>query len=206
MFHPWLPFLPEFTYWVMPGRDAILGIAMPLPLELPTIQNWSCHNCGGCCRQHAIAITAEEHERIAAQNWTAEEGIPAGQPLFERVGLFPWTKWYRLAHQPDGACVFLDERGLCRIHAKFGEQAKPLACRVYPYAFHPAGKKITVSLRFSCPSVAANRGTSLVAQQHDLATARTARRSRGGRKRSASRDRPWPEARLARHAQGRRTA
>jgi len=141
---------------------------MPLPLELPTIQNWSCHNCSGCCRQHAIAITDEEHRRIVEQNWTAADGIPAGQPLFERVGLFPWSRWFRLAHQADGACVFLDERGLCRIHGKFGEEAKPLACRIYPYAFHPSGKKIAVSLRFSCPSVAANRGRSITDQERDL--------------------------------------
>ena len=141
---------------------------MSLPLELPTIQNWSCHNCGGCCRQHAIAITPEEHQRIARQNWTAADGIPTGQPLFERVGWLPGSKWHRLAHRPDGACVFLDERGMCRIHAKFGEAAKPLACRIYPYAFHPAGRKIAVSLRFSCPSVAANHGQSVAAQERDL--------------------------------------
>jgi lysine-N-methylase len=141
---------------------------MPLPLELPTIQNWSCHNCGGCCRQHAIEITEEERQRIISQNWTGEPGIPRSKPLLVRLGLSPWSKRYRLGHQADGACVFLDEKGLCRIHAKFGEQGKPLACRIYPYAFHPAGKKITVSLRFSCPSVAANRGASLVAQQRDL--------------------------------------
>jgi lysine-N-methylase len=141
---------------------------VPLPLQLPTIQNWSCHNCGGCCRQHAIAITAAEHERIAGQNWTVQDGIPAGQPVFERVGLFPLSRWYRLAHQPDGACVFLDDRGLCRIHAKFGEAAKPLACRIYPYAFHPAGRKVAVSLRFSCPSVASNRGQGVAAQESDL--------------------------------------
>ena len=57
--------------------------------------------------------------------------------------------------------MFLNEQGLCRIHAKFGEAAKPLACRIYPYAFHPAGKQVTVSLRFSCPSVVANRGRSM---------------------------------------------
>jgi len=141
---------------------------VPPPLQLPTIQNWSCHNCGGCCRQHAIAITAAEHERIASQNWPAQEGFPSGQKVFEKVGLFPWSKWYRLAHQPDGACVFLDERGLYRIHAKFGEAAKPLACRIYPYAFHPAGRKVAVSLRFSCPSVASNRGRGVAAQEQDL--------------------------------------
>jgi lysine-N-methylase len=141
---------------------------MPPPLEFPTIQNWSCHNCGGCCRQHAIEITTEEHQRIVEQNWAGHPGIAPDQPLFVRLGLFPWSKRYRLAHRPDGACIFLDERGLCRIHAKFGEQAKPLACRLYPYAFHPAGKKIAVSLRFSCPSVVSNRGRSLAEQKHDL--------------------------------------
>lgn len=143
---------------------------MSLPLSLPTIQNWSCHNCGGCCRQHAIEITEDERRRIEGQNWTAAEGVPAGRPLFVRLGLFPWSRRYRLGHQPDGGCVFLDERGLCRIHAKFGEAAKPLACRVYPYAFHPAGKSIAVSLRFSCPSVVANRGKSLGEQKGELKT------------------------------------
>ena len=64
--------------------------------------------------------------------------------------------------------MFLDDAGLCRIHAKFGEPAKPLACRVYPYAFHPAGKSVVVSLRYSCPSVVSNKGRSLDAQSDDL--------------------------------------
>ena len=110
-------------------------------LELPVLQNWSCHNCSGCCRQHQIEITAEERRRIEHQNWTAEDGIPAGQPLFQSLGP-KWNRRSALAHQADGACVFLNEDGLCRIHAKFGEAAKPLACRVYPYAFHPDGKKV----------------------------------------------------------------
>ncbi len=134
---------------------------MAISLTLPTIQNWSCHNCGGCCRQHAIEVTEEERQRILSQGWTANDGTPSGNALFERHGGPPWAKRYQLAHQADGACVFLDERGLCRIHAKFGEAAKPLACRIYPYAFHPAGKKVTVSLRFSCPSVVANLGRSM---------------------------------------------
>ena len=141
---------------------------MPPPLELPTIQNWSCHNCGGCCRQHAIEITAEERQRILSQNWEADANISHDRPFLAKIGPFPWSKRYRLGHQPDGACVFLDARGLCRIHAKFGESAKPLACRIYPYAFHPAGKKITVSLRYSCPSVAANQGRGVAEQRDEL--------------------------------------
>lgn len=133
-------------------------------LKLPVIQNWSCHNCGGCCREHLIVITEQEKQRIEKQNWTAKDGVPDDRPLIESLG----AGKYRLAHQDDGACVFLDEKGLCRIHAKFGEPAKPLACQVYPYAFHPRGERLTTSLRFSCPSVVRNVGTSLEEQRGDL--------------------------------------
>ena len=139
-----------------------------LRLELPTIQNWSCHNCGGCCRQHAIEVTDEERRRILGQHWTEADGVASERPLFVRFAGLPWKKRYRLAHQSDGACIFLDEKGLCRIHSKFGEAAKPLPCRIYPYAFHPAGKKVTVSLRFSCPSVVANRGGPVSKQSSEL--------------------------------------
>lgn len=141
-----------------------------LPLRLPTNQNWSCHNCSGCCRQHLIEITAEEHQRILDQKWTPQDGISDSQPVAVPHGGPPWNRRHRLAHTDDGSCVFLDENGLCRIHAKFGEAAKPLACRIYPYAFHPAGKKVTVSLRFSCPSVVANLGTSLVENRDEVKT------------------------------------
>lgn len=138
------------------------------PLQLPTIQNWSCHNCGGCCKQHAIELSREEFERIVQQNWRGKPGFEAGQPIFTWHSGPPWKPRYRLAHRSDGACVFLDERGLCRIHSQFGEAAKPLACRIYPYVFHPGGKQITVSLRYSCPSVVANRGASLKNSQPEL--------------------------------------
>jgi len=139
-----------------------------LPLKLPTIQNWSCHNCSGCCREHLIEITDEERQRVLDQKWTAKDGVADDQPVVVAHAGPPWKRRYRLAHRNDGACVFLNEDGLCRIHAKFGEAAKPLACRVYPYAFHPSGKRITVSLRFSCPSVVANKGKAVAANRDEL--------------------------------------
>jgi Fe-S-cluster containining protein len=44
-------------------------------LELPTIQNWSCLSCAGCCTQHEVEITEAERQRIADQNWTAADGL-----------------------------------------------------------------------------------------------------------------------------------
>ena len=89
-------------------------------------------------------------------------------PVLVPLSRLPGSRRYRLGHQADGACVFLDENGLCRIHAKFGEQAKPLACRIYPYAFHPAGRHLAVSLRFSCPSVVSNRGRAVGDQADEI--------------------------------------
>lgn len=107
-----------------------------------------------------IAITAAEKARIEKQDWKPADGTPSDRPL-----IVPYGSAWRLNHQEDGACVFLDSKGLCRIHARFGEEAKPLACRVYPYAIHPAGTSVTTSLRFSCPSVVQNAGTSVSQQR-----------------------------------------
>jgi lysine-N-methylase len=146
----------------VPTRNSCMAA---ISLELPTIQNWSCHNCGGCCRQHAIYVTESEEQRIVGQKWIDLPDWPVGQSLFVADG--PRGQ-KRLAARSDGGCVFLDERGLCRIHAKFGEPAKPLACQIYPYAFHPAGAGLTVSLRFSCPSVVKNLGQPVEDQQKHL--------------------------------------
>ena len=131
---------------------------------MPTGQNWSCHGCSDCCRGGLlITVLPEDKRRIEQQNWTLAAGVdPAGM-------IVPGINYQRLGHKPDGSCVFLDEAGRCRIHAKFGEAAKPLACRLYPFAIHPAGKKLLVGLRFSCPSAAANRGKPMAEHTADVA-------------------------------------
>ncbi|MFO1488552.1 MAG: YkgJ family cysteine cluster protein, partial [Verrucomicrobiota bacterium] len=132
-------------------------------LEIPALQHWSCHGCSDCCRGSLlITVTPEEKSRIEKQNWTSADGIDPEDLIVEERGAF------RLAHQPDGACVFLDAAGRCRLHAKFGEAAKPLACRLYPLVIHPAGKKLVVGLRFSCPSAVTNRGPALAGQSAEI--------------------------------------
>lgn len=128
------------------------------------IQNWSCHNCGGCCREHLIEITEDEKRRIEQQGWTREDGIPMDRPVIRKIG----PGRYQLAHKDDNSCVFLNDQGLCLIHTRFGERQKPLACQVYPYAFHPGDRRITTSLRFSCPSVVQNAGRSIQEQRSEL--------------------------------------
>ena len=151
------------------------------------VQRWSCHSCGNCCRHHQIIITDAERQRILDQKWTTADGVPAGEAAFARV-----AGQYRLAHQNDGACVFLNTDNRCRIHAKFGESAKPLACRVYPFAFFPTGERsVGLGLRFDCPSVAGNRGAPLSEQGRALQSLRDLVVPRDAEKRNP----PWIAAR-----------
>src|SRR4051794_37961024 len=96
-------------------------------IEIPALQNWSCHGCTDCCRGNLlITLSEEEKQRIEKQGWTVAEGVDPSTMFVAQGGGF------RLGHQSNGACAFLDASGKCRIHAKFGEEAKPLACRLYP--------------------------------------------------------------------------
>ena len=139
---------------------------MKLPaLEAPSLQNWSCHGCSKCCRGGLlITVDAADRQRIRDQKWTKVDGVDPD------VMLVPHGHGFRLGHQADGACVFLTAEGRCRIHARFGEPAKPLACRLYPLTFHPAGPRIAVGVRFDCPSAVHNRGTALSDQLQTLRT------------------------------------
>jgi lysine-N-methylase len=136
---------------------------MPLPVRsLPVLQNWDCHGCTDCCREYRVGVTEDERKRIESQGWENDPAMQ-GTKLFLREGWFSGN--YRLNHRADGACVFLDEKGGCRIHGKFGSEAKPLACRVYPFVLVPAGNHWRVGLRYACPSVVNDQGRPISAHQ-----------------------------------------
>jgi len=122
-----------------------------LPILLPVIegQRWSCHSCGLCCRTLVGHLTDAERRRLDEQGWAQQLGVAP----YVKIG----SGW-ALNKQPDGACVFLDEQNRCKIHAKYGEADKPLACRIFPFSVRPAGKAWQASLRFDCPSVTASKG------------------------------------------------
>jgi len=132
----------------------------PTLAPLPRYQCYDCQACGVCCRGiFTIHVTPEEIDRITAQGWAADDDFQQ-QPLF-----VPDGKKMRLAHREDGACVFLGAEGRCRIHAKFGEPAKPLACRLYPFKPVRAGEHWRIDLRYDCPAVAAGNGRPLTAHK-----------------------------------------
>lgn len=131
-----------------------MGTSRSLPVILPVVdgQRWSCHSCGLCCRTLVGHLTDEERRRLDEQGWA------------EQLRVAPYVKVGRgwaLNKQPDGACVFLDDQNHCKIHAKFGEADKPLACRIFPFSVRPVRGAWQASLRFDCPSVTASKGQAL---------------------------------------------
>ena len=134
---------------------------MTMPVRsLPVAQNWDCSGCAACCRAYHVPVSAEERKRIEGQGWETDPAL-AGKPYFVKQGGWLSGTSYRLNHRPDGACVFLGPDNRCRIHAKFGSAAKPLACRVYPFLLVPAGDHWRVGLRFACPTAVAGTGRPL---------------------------------------------
>jgi lysine-N-methylase len=123
---------------------------------LPLVQNWDCQACGTCCKEYHVGVSEEERRRIEAQEWEKEPGFE-DLPLFLRLGP-PWRRRYELNRRRDGSCIFLSEQGRCRIHERFGSDAKPLPCRLYPFVLVPVGDEWRVGMRFACPSAAGSRG------------------------------------------------
>jgi lysine-N-methylase len=139
-------------------------VALPLKV-LPTVERWDCHQCGICCRGSIVPLSDEDLERLASQQWSEREDL-RGTPVVTREH---WLgRDYRLAHRPDGSCVFLLPDGLCRIHKELGFDAKPLVCRMFPLQVVPRDGVAMLTLRRACPSAAADRGRPL-AEQLDFA-------------------------------------
>lgn len=132
---------------------------MALPIRnLPLAQNWDCHGCGDCCRDLEVIVGTEEKQAIEALGFAGDPEIPPG-PWFKRKG---WLsgRW-ALRHRADGGCVFLTAQGRCRIHERFGSEAKPFPCRLFPFVLIYAGNHWRPGVRFSCPSAVENRGRPL---------------------------------------------
>jgi len=138
---------------------------MSVPLRgLPLLQNWDCHSCSDCCRIEAV-ITDEEKRRLEALPLANDPEV-APKPWFAPVGR--GNRNWKLTHRPDGGCVFLTTGNRCRIQERFGADAKPFVCRLFPFVLIPAGNHWRVGMRFSCPSAAANRGRPVADAEKEL--------------------------------------
>jgi len=139
-------------------NNGAMSVSVELPVFIPKIsgQKWSCHSCGACCRDLVVHISGVERDRIDAQDWRDELAVPP----YVRVG-----RSWALNKRADGACVFLDSDNRCAIHARYGEDAKPLACRMFPFSVRRVSGGWQRSFRYDCPSALRNQGEPVARHQ-----------------------------------------
>ena len=132
---------------------------MSLPIViLPTEEKWDCHQCGICCRGSLVPLSDADVTRLESQKWN-EHPDYRNTPVMVRNASS--KKRFRLAQRVDGSCVFLSEKGLCRIHSELGYEAKPTICRVFPLQLIPRDGNVALTIRRACPSSAADKGSPL---------------------------------------------
>ena len=129
-------------------------MTLPLPiLMLPVAtQRYSCHGCGNCCRDFTVQLRDADLAKLRAQGWEERLGMPVTTE-------FRGTTYLR--QREDGACVFLMEDGLCRIHREHGFAEKPVACQLFPFVLVPDDVRTHVGISFACQSVRENKGAEL---------------------------------------------
>lgn len=125
-------------------------------------QRYSCHSCGDCCRDFTVQLRKEDILRLENQGYAQKMGEPV---------TVEFRKEQYLRQREDGACIFLESDGRCRIHSDYGFDEKPVACRLFPFNLAPDAGGPHAGLNFACQSVRANKGAALSSHRNDLVRA-----------------------------------
>ncbi len=139
------------------------NVSLPIITLALREQRYSCHGCGNCCRDFTVQLRDDDLRKLREQDWESKLGVPV-TVKFRGVEF--------LRQREDGACVFLMENGLCRIHAEFGFEHKPIACQLFPFHLAPGSSAtggIRTGINFACQSVLENKGAELATHQRELA-------------------------------------
>jgi Fe-S-cluster containining protein len=126
---------------------------------------YRCTSCGDCCRGWDVPLQpgeADAFRALAAPLVPAERlaraikrATHAGVAVEALVGA-------------GGQCVALAEDQRCRIHGAHGGDAKPRACRIFPFTFVATPTEVRVGLSFACPAVIDAEGPPLDEQRAEI--------------------------------------
>ncbi len=140
---------------------------MALTLRIDPEQHFSCASCARCCLRLEIIVSPAEVEslrRRRAGQWFREgDAAPEGTSADPFSAIAGGRGYHLIRKRINGACGFLSSTNRCRLHEELGAAAKPLACRIFPYSFHPAPSATVVATSFACPTIVANRGERIAA-------------------------------------------
>lgn len=142
----------------------------PVRLLIPEDLCFTCSGCGSCCVGVNVgpvgeSIAEDIRQRIAVLD---PQSAPGKAPFFSMVPEGEEDA-ILVCQTRNGACMFLQSDGLCRIHRRLGAQAKPLICRLFPYRFVWTPDGIVVGLQTECRDLLrASLGQPLREQEEEL--------------------------------------
>ena len=125
---------------------------------LPVVEKWDCQCCGLCCHGNTILLDKDDLSKLRSQQWEKHPEF-RGVKTAVRESLLGGRRV--LAKRADGACVFLNQEGRCRIHESYGAVAKPAICRMFPLQIVTLDHTSLLTLRRSCPTATADQGRTL---------------------------------------------
>jgi len=139
-------------------------------LHLPDGINYECTGCGKCCGGWSVPKTETDYKRISAWDWAAHREQFKGKSLFRPLKKFeaegtPYT--HAITEGDDGHCPFLVDN-LCYIHSRYGSEAKPAICQLFPYCFNETPTGVYASVSFVSMGVVHNSGKALTEQREYL--------------------------------------
>lgn len=136
------------------------------PIDHLADYRFDCDGRGVCCHQYStIVFSPLEAARARVLLPQIERGGDRHEWVFTpRHGSVP-TPGCAVKHV-DGACAYLRDDGLCRIHAAGGGDAKPFGCNLFPARFVDDGEAVRVTALVECScvirSAAGTRGAPLI--------------------------------------------
>jgi Fe-S-cluster containining protein len=126
---------------------------------------YRCTGCGDCCRGWDVPLEAGEADQFRKM----ATGLVPADRLRTALG-----RAKHAGHEVEtvasaqGQCVALADDQRCLIHAQHGGDAKPRACRIFPFTFVATPAGVRVGLSFACPAVVDGEGPPLEEQRGDI--------------------------------------
>lgn len=98
----------------------------PLPTLVLGGARFACQGSGACCEGYRLGpLSDDDVARLAGLDLAAASAHVVGRGWHDEGG-------DRYLDKRDDRCVFLDDERRCGLHARFGADAKPAFCRLYP--------------------------------------------------------------------------
>lgn len=132
-----------------------MGKHSPIAQAPRYMENFRCVGTAcpeNCCTGWTVAI-----DKPSYQQYREVRSEPLASLMREGLERIPEGgagSYARIRLRPDGACPFLDESRLCRIHGELGERALSNTCSQYPRVYGLDGTAHQMHATLSCPEAA----------------------------------------------------